>query len=511
MSLLWPILRNGLFNAKRIAAVDDTRSYSYAETVGGAFFVAEDIQTNTSRPNVGVMLPTCGAFGITLLGSWIAGRTVVPFNYLLGKAELQHCITDSDVDTIYTVQPLIDHLVKTVGEDWLPKGVKVRKIGDDFKFTGFPEPVLPPFYGRNDTAVILYTSGTSGMPKGVELTHWNLQSNVKGIIDHYNMTSKDVFLGVLPQFHSFGLTVGTLLPLFTGAKSVYSARFVPKKIVSLIKEHHPTITAMVPSMYRALLNSKDLDPEDMAGMRGAISGGEALPKAVAEAYLERFSIRLMEGYGLTETAPVSNCNIPTACRAGSVGKPIPGVRNIIVDEDENPVPTGVDGEILISGSNVMQGYYKKPDATNEVFTRVTSFSRTKPALAFKTGDIGHVDAEGYLFITGRRKELIITAGENVSPTEIEDVLCLHEQVNAAGVIPQKDEARGEVPIAFVEPAEGVDKAAINTMALRTFCRDHLPPHKVPREVFVIDELPRNPTGKIMRRSLKAPETAEAGF
>ena len=215
MSLLFSILKQALFNPRRTAVVDDRRSYSYAEIIGGAFYLAEDIVHGTSASNIGLLLPTSGAFPIAMLGCWLARRTPVPLNYLLSKDELNYVIEDSDIDTIYTVQAMIDHLG---GEENLPQGVKICRM-DEMKFTGLPELRWPPYFSRDDVAALVYTSATTGKPKGVMLTHGNLQSNVVAAIKHAQLTRADVFLGVLPQFHSFGLTVLTLVPLSIGSKA----------------------------------------------------------------------------------------------------------------------------------------------------------------------------------------------------------------------------------------------------------------------------------------------------
>jgi len=495
MSLLRPIVFRALKHPKRVAVIDDRRTYSYGKLLAGAMFVAREIRRATQARHVGVMLPTSGAFPITLLGSWFARRVPVPLNYLLAKDELQYVIGDSDIDTIITSTQMLEFIG---GPEVIPEGIKVIEL-EKVSFKGLPPLCWPPNPSDDELAVLLYTSGTSGKPKGVMLTHGNIQSNAEAAVEHANITKADTFLGVLPQFHSFGLTVLTLLPLRIGARVVYTARFVPRKIVSLIEEHRPDIFIAVPSMYGALLSVKKSGPESFKSIRLAVSGAEPLPDATYEAFQERFNLKLLEGYGLTETSPCTNWSTPDRHKRHSVGPALPGVGNVIVDNDGNPVDPNTEGEIILTGPNLMKGYYKLDEQTEQVITTITPPGDSTPARAFRTGDIGKLDEDGFLYITGRIKEMLIVGGENVFPREIEEVLNNHPSVKASAVVGKQDGMRGEVPIAFVEIEEGVD---FDESAIRNHCRDTLAQFKVPKEINVLDELPRNPTGKIMRRALK---------
>ena len=499
MSMLWPLVSTCLSRPGAVAVIDDQRSYTYAQILGGSLFLAEAIDAATSRPHVGILLPTGGGFPIAQMACWFARRTAVPLNYLLSREEIQYIIRDSDIDTVITAGPMLDFLG---GESIIPPGVKTLKL-ENVDFTGFPPPRWPPIVDRDDLAVILYTSGTSGKPKGVMLTHGNLRSNVFNAIDHAGMTATDTFLGVLPQFHSFGMTALTLIPLALGAKVVYSARFVPKKIIGLIAEHRPRIVMAVPSMYGAMLAVKSATKEDFTSVRLSISGGEPLPAAVFEEFESRFAVKILEGYGLTETSPVTNWSLPTRWRRKAVGPAIPQTDIIIVDEQNRPLPANAEGEILIDGPNIMRGYYKLPELTAQVFTEVSLPNGDGGVVRrrfFRTGDIGKIDEDGFLYITGRKKEMLIIAGENVFPREIEEVLNRHPSIHDSAVVGMMDDLRGEVPIAFVELNEG---AAFDEVDLRSWCRAGLAQFKVPREIRHLEKLPRNPTGKIMRRALKA--------
>jgi len=494
MSLLWPILKHALFHPRRTVMADDQRTYSHASVALGGAFIARAIDRATAAPHVGIMLPTSGAFALALVGSWLAKKTAVPVNYLLARDELQYVLRDSDIDTLITVDPMLEFVG---GESVIPDGVKLLKL-DKSLFKGLPPLRFPPRFRGDDVAVMLYTSGTSGRPKGVMLTHDNLHSNVLACIEHAKVTQDHVLLGVLPQFHSFGLTVLTLLPLYVGAKAVYTARFVPRRIIELIKEHRPDMFVAVPSMYGALLSVKSAGPQDLQSVYLAVSGGEPLPDAVFDAFQERFDITLREGYGLTETSPCTHWSTPTHSKRHSVGRQLPGVGTFIIDDHGKLLGPDIEGEIVLAGPNIMKGYYKLPDQTAEVMMDLPPEAGAFGNRGFKTGDIGRIDAEGYLYITGRKKEMLIISGENVFPREIEEVLNKHESIKASAVIGKRDDLRGEVPIAFVELEDGT---VFDEAKVRAFCRECLAQFKVPKEIRVMEELPRNPTGKIMRRKL----------
>lgn len=446
--------------------------------------LADLIERRSTTRTVGVMLPTGVGTPMAALAGWMLGRVVVPLNYLLKPEELQHVIDDCGTDTILTAGPLLE----ATGQS--PRVANLIKL-EDVRFTGFPEPRWPARTRDDDLAVLLYTSGTSGKPKGVMLTHANILANIDQCLKGVDFSPRDVVLGVLPQFHSFGLTVLTLLPLVVGCRAVFTAKFVPHKIIKLLREHRPTAFVAIPSMYNALLHVKDAEPADFASLRLPISGGEPLPRAVLDGFLERFGVRLCEGYGLTETTPVTNVCRPDEWRPGSVGRPLPGVVQRIVDlETGQDLPPGHDGEVRIAGPNIMKGYYRLPQETRAAFDDVGFF---------RTGDIGRMASDGHLSITGRLKEMLIVGGENVFPREIEEVLNRHPAVKDSGVVGCDDPMRGEVPIAFVEMNEG---EAFDERALLAWCRERLAGYKVPREVRLLDALPRNPTGKIMRRDLK---------
>jgi len=479
-----PILRNLFLHPTRIAVVDDQRAWKGFHLLAGAYHLARVIERETSRDHVGIMLPTSGLFPMAMIASWILGRTIVPLNYLLKPDDLAYVINDAELDAVVTVTPMIEMFGR------MPDGVKEIRL-DQQSFSGLPPVRQFKRVPDDRLAVILYTSGTSGKPKGVMLTAANLAANVRQARQWVDFNSADVMLGVLPQFHSFGLTVLTILPLSAGMKVVYTARFMPKRLLDLMAEHRPTIVIAIPSMYAAMLNAKSATPDHWSSLRYVVSGGEPLSEAVFDGFKERFGVTINEGYGLTETAPITNWCRPQDHRRKSVGMALPEIDEIILDPGGKRLPPNADGEVCIRGPNVMKGYYKLPDETARVFDA---------AGYFHTGDMGRMDDDGHLYITGRIKEMLIIGGENVFPREIEEVLNRHPSVGASAVIGVMDESRGEVPVAFIELKDG---AVFDERALRAHCREFLAQYKVPRDIRVLEKLPRNPTGKIMRRELKA--------
>jgi long-chain acyl-CoA synthetase len=470
--------------------VDDQRRFRGVEILAGAMHLASEIERRCSTWTVGVMLPTGGAFPMAALAGWMLGKTVVPLNYLLKPEELDFVIRDCQTDTVVSAGPMLSFVGRRPD---VPAIIEM----DRMSFKGVPELRWPALADDEDLALLLYTSGTSGRPKGVMLTHGNLTANIEQIEQWVRFTRDDVLLGVLPQFHTFGLTVLTLLPLAAGLRTVYSARFIPHRIIKLLREHRPTVLVAIPSMYNALLHVKDAGPEDFSSLRYIVSGGEPLPRAVFDGFRERFGVTINEGYGLTETSPVTNWCRPHEWRPHSVGRPLPGIDQRIADlAGGADLPPGHEGEVVMMGPNVMRGYFNRPQETAAAFD-ARGF--------FRTGDIGRRDEDGHLYITGRLKEMIIVGGENVFPREIEEVLNQHPAVGASGVIGVMDPIRGELPAAFVELKEGQQAGERELLA---WCRQRLAGYKVPRSVTVVPALPRNPTGKIMRRELK--RLAEAG-
>lgn len=476
----------------RVAVIDDRGQYTFAEVAQRVAGLGMLFSERTRNPRIGLFLPTGVGFAASFYAALVAGKTVVPINFLLGEREIGHIVADSGIDTIVSAPPLADRL------KGFPTGVV------DLTALSPPPPAataMPPLPAPSpaDLAVLMYTSGTSGLPKGVLLTYGNLAADVDAAIAHARLTGRHKFLGVLPLFHSTGMLATLLAPTQLAATVVYQARFSPVGMMKAIREHQLSILVAVPSMYGALLRLKEAGPADMTQVYAAISGGEPLPGNVREGFERKFGQPIYEGYGLTETIGPIAFNVPGARRAGSVGTIVPGATVKFVDDDGRDLPPGRDGEIWLKGPMIMKGYHNLPRETAEALT---------PDGFFKTGDIGHLDADGYLHITGRKKELIIVAGEKAAPREIEELLLTHPAIAQAAVLGKKDGSRGEVVVAFVVPKEG---HSVTQEAVREHCRANgLMQWKIPREVFVVTELPLSPTGKVLKRVLAEKLAAEVG-
>ncbi|MFO0873668.1 MAG: AMP-binding protein [Phycisphaerales bacterium] len=483
MKLLRRILHTTFRRPWREAIVDDQRTWRAIHVYIGALHLARAMERLSSAPRIGVMVPTSGLFPMATLAAWLLGRTVVPLNYLLGADELAYVVDDAELDAVVTVKPMLEFA------GGLPARARPLLL-EELATKGVPPMRRAARVAEDAIAVILYTSGTSGRPKGVMLTGANLLANIEQCVEWAQFTRRDVVLGVLPQFHSFGLTVLTLLPMTVGCKAIYTARFAPRRMLELMRRHRPTAMIAIPTMYNALRLARSAEPADFSSLRYAVSGGEPLPDAVFEGFLERFGVTINEGYGLTETSPVTHWCRPHEQRRKSVGRALPRVETRIVGHDGRPLGVGAEGEVRLRGPNVMAGYFKLPELTASVFDEEGFF---------RTGDIGRVDAEGHLYITGRLKEMLIIGGENVFPREIEEILNQHPSVKDSAVIGIPDESRGEVPLAFVELKEG---ATFDEPSLRAHCRAKLAGYKVPKEIRKVDALPRSPTGKIVRRQLR---------
>ncbi|MGN6726355.1 MAG: class I adenylate-forming enzyme family protein, partial [Tepidisphaeraceae bacterium] len=315
-------------------------------------------------------------------------------------------------------------------------------------------------------------------------------------IDHVKLTGDHRFLGIVPLFHSTGLLATMIAPITLGARVVYIGRFSPVATLKAIREHGISVLIGVPAMYGAVARLKDASAEDFSQMFACVSGGEPLPTQIREAFLHRFNTRIMEGYGLTETIGPVAFNTPVHYRAGSVGRLIPGAEVRFVDDNDQTLTHGETGEILLRGPMIMKGYHDLPAETATALT---------PDGFFRTGDLGHIDPDGFLFITGRKKDVIIIAGEKVYPREIEELLAAHPDLADVAIVGRKDESRGEAVVAFVVPREG---ETVTLESVRDFLRGRETVNwKIPKEVHVVSELPRSPTGKVLKRELVQKLTA----
>lgn len=487
-----------------VAVVDDRGSMTWKQLDSKARRLAKVLRGRTKRDKIGILLPSGGGFVTAFYATLYAGKTVVPLNFLLGVKETRHCLDDSGIDLVLTV----DLLLKKVdaGKAVTESDVKILDLMAfkpgllDIARQALPLP--SPRRDPDELAAILYTSGTSGLPKGVELTHGNLQRDAEACIVHVGLDdarnhtgragNEHTFLGIVPLFHSTGLLATLIAPVALGARMVYTARFSPVGTLKAIREHDVSVMAAVPSMYNAIARLKEAGPDDLKGMFMPISGGEPLPSRIRDAFREKFGVEIMEGYGLTETCGPICVNHPKAHRPGSVGKPLPGCEIRIVGENDQPSAGDEPGEILIKGPMVFRAYHHLPDATAAVKNNENFF---------RSGDLGRFDQDGYLYITGRKKDMLIVSGENVYPREIEETICQFPGVDVAAVVGRPDASRGEVPVAFVTVAEG---ETVTPEAVKAHCRSAgLNNYKVPRDVIIVDDLPLSPTGKVLKRELVA--------
>jgi long-chain acyl-CoA synthetase len=468
-------------NRSRTALIEEDRSWTFGELAEESDAIAAMLREKVPGDTVGVLLLNSQKYVTTLLGVWKAGKTPVPLNYLLPPQELAYIIKDSGMSALITSQ-FFAQAVAAVKPLFGDKGLILMADAPDFA----PKTAKPAETSYRDPALYLYTSGTTGKPKGVVLTHRNLAYNVESCQRAGGFDHRDSFLCLLPFFHTYAITGTILLPLLNGSKMVLVDRFQPLKVMKLIDEHAISVFLAIPSMYRVLAHSEG--DFNLQSVRFPISGGEPLPVAVAEAFEKRFGVPIFEGYGQTEASPVISLNVPTGQKLGTVGRALPGVEIAIWDEQKNPVETDVVGEIMVRAPSVMEGYYNLPDETAKTITREW----------LHTGDLGKMDAEGFVTITGRKKDLIISAGENIYPREIEEVLAQHPKVKEVAVIGVKDEVRGEVPKAFVIAREDM---TLEEKELRQFCRENLAGYKVPKHIAIVPDLPRTPTGKILKRML----------
>ena len=478
-----PLFRHAAERPDAPAVSDERASKTYRELATDALKIAALLKRATDKPRVGILLPSSCAFAAAFYGTLAAGKAAVPLNFLLGEREVGHIVTDSGIDLVLSAPPLIDNL----------RGMPGLNLIDLTAPPPMPADVKPPEPAHSDAddlAVLLYTSGTSGLPKGVRLTHGNLDADVHAAIDHYVFDRQHRFLGVIPLFHSTGLLACLIAPVTLGADAVYTARFGPVATAKAIRDGKVSVMAAVPSMYGAMLRLKDFSAEDFRSLYAPLSGGEPLATAIREGFKAKFHVPLMEGYGLTETCGPIAVNTPHHHRPGSVGRLLPGASAKIIDEDGGDLGDQKPGEICFAGPMVFKQYHNDPDATAAAFT---------PDGFFKTGDLGYLDKDGYLHVTGRKKDLIIVAGEKVPPREIEEVLSRHPSVADAAVVGKPDSSRGETVAAFVVRVAG---ESCDDNDLRDFCRQQgVANWKVPRDVVFVDELPRTPTGKVLKREL----------
>jgi long-chain acyl-CoA synthetase len=441
---------------------------------------------------VGVMLPNVPEFPVAYYGVLRAGCVVVPMNVLLKRREIAFYLEDSGAKLLLAWHGFAEEARDGAAD------AGAELVGVEPASFAATLAALEPAPGlvetaENDTAVILYTSGTTGKPKGAELTHVNLFRNadVSGRTTS-EIAQGDVVLGALPLFHSFGQTVSMNASLKVGACLTLVPRFDPGEALATMQRDGVTHFYGVPTMYGALLHHPERESFDTSALRICITGGASMPVEVLRGFEDTFGAKVMEGYGLSETSPVACSNHPGRERkAGSIGTPIEGVEMQVVDEDDNPVAQGEVGEIVIRGHNIMKGYWQRPDATAEAMRGGW----------FHSGDMARTDEDGYFYIVDRKKDLIIRGGYNVYPREVEEVLYEHPKIREAAVVGVPHDEWGEEIGAAVVLHEGEE---LPPEEVGAYVKERIAAYKYPRVVWFIDELPKGPTGKILKREIEPP-------
>lgn len=503
---------------KDVAVIFREQSMTYGELAVMIARLSAGFAAIGVRPGdkIGLLLPNCPPFVWAYFAASQMGAIVVPVNPLLKPAELEYIWRDAGVTLVVTVAPLLPvvqaarqnlpaltQIVCATPREELPDPALASLAGLFFLSDVIAEGVKAEgkrpkaeeavfSLSENDCAVIIYTSGTTGHPKGAMLSHKNLTRNVEQIQARLRFLPNDRFLTVIPLFHAFAATVCMNTCLMTGCATILLESFAPARTLETIEKHRATILPAVPAVFNALLTLTPEHPVDTSSLRVLVSGGAPLPTPTLAILEQRFGVPVIEGDGPTECSPVTSVNPLEGIRkAGSVGPPLPDVEVAIWDEQNRPVPTDEIGEIVVRGDNVMLGYLNQPDATREAMTDGW----------YHTGDLGKIDSDGYIFIMDRKKDMIITAGLNVYPREVEEVLLTHEGVADAAVIGQADALRGEDVLAVVVRRSGVEPS-VGERELIRYCRERLANYKTPRRVLFRDTLPRGGTGKVVKRLLK---------
>ncbi len=496
----------------RTAVICGEMRFTYAEINAKANQVANGLKKLGIEKGQKVALssPNLPFFPIIYYGILKAGAVVVPLNILFKSREIAYHLDDSDARAFFCFEGSKE---LPLGEEGF-KGFQNTDACENFVLLTLDPKAESPYENtqtfwqfieneptefesettsETDTAVILYTSGTTGQPKGAELTHLNVVLNARLSDTMYPRRDADVHLITLPLFHSFGQVVQMNAGFYNRATLVLLPRFTPEDALTLMEKHDVTIFAGVPTMYWALFNYADADRFDLEriskNLRLCKSGGSPLPVEVLKGFEAKFNTKMVEGYGLSETSPVAVFNKYGESKAGSIGFPVWGVEVRIVDENGDDVPEGSLGEIAIRGHCVMKGYYKRPEATQAAIRNGW----------FHTGDIGRRDAEGYLYITDRVKDMILRGGFNVYPRELEEVLMTHEGVSLCAIVGVASNEHGEEIKAYIVKKDGVE---LTETEIIEWCKANMASYKYPRFVEFLESLPMTATGKILKRELR---------
>ena len=490
---------SALARPEHVALRMGERAITYAQLDRAARGVATSLQSRAIQPGdaVALLVPNVPEFTIAYFGALYAGCAIVPINVLAAAPEVAYFLADSGAKLLIAHPLFADAAQRGAAEADRPlvlagAGTDAAKRADTLESMQQAAPCrgLHPT-GADDVAVILYTSGTTGKPKGAVLTHSNLFVNSAFVVPRLIPPSPDlVALATLPLFHSFGQTCIQNATLAQGGTVTLLPRFDPKSAFEILERDRVTIFAGVPTMYFALLHHALEREYNLSSLRHCMTGGAPMPVEVMSAFERRFGVPVLEGYGLSETSPVASFNMLDRPRKpGSIGYPVWGVEMAILDDGDCALPDGERGEIAIRGHNVMAGYWKRPDATKE----------TLRSGWFHSGDIGYRDEDGCYWIVDRKKDMILRGGFNVYPREVEEVLYAHAAVAEAAVVGVPHESHGEEVKAYVALRPG---ARASAEELISWCRERLAAYKYPRTVELREALPKGPTGKILKRELR---------
>ena len=485
----------------KTAIILDEHKLTYAQLCVQTKRVANVLKAKGVGPGdkVAMMIPNTPHFPIVYYAILHLGATVVPVNVLLTAPEIEYYLEDSEATVFVTFAMFYEdsakafqevetcgHLLVVAAPEDVPVGERLEPLAE----AASPECEVA-VTSSEDTAVILYTSGTTGHPKGAELTQFNVFFNAYYAQQRIITTREDdVALAVLPLFHSFGQTCVMNATLLAGGTITLVPSFSTDKVLEVIQRDRVTLLSLVPTMYFFILHAENADDFDLSSIRMAVSGGAALPVEVMRQFKEKYGVQILEGYGLSETSPVASFNvIERPCKPGSIGLPIWGTEMKVMREDGTLAELDEVGEIVVRGHNVMKGYYNKPVATEEAV--VDGW--------LHTGDLGREDDEGYFFVVDRKKDMILRGGENIYPREIEEVLYGHPAVQEACVVGIPDEIRGEEVKAFLALKEGTEATEED---VAEYCKERLAKYKLPRIIEFLPTLPKGPTGKILKRELR---------
>jgi long-chain acyl-CoA synthetase len=491
-------------NPGKPAIVSDEGTLSYAELDRASDVVAANLVAQGIDPGdaIGLQLPNVPEFAVALYGILKAGAVAVPMNVLNKGPEVAFFLADARAQAMITAaecapEGLRGAELAGVGKAYVVGPYDLGKAHT--RPRAFDELLAPttgraPFVQRSpgDAAILLYTSGTTGKPKGVELTHFQLFMNANAHVDGFEMDSATVVIAVMPLFHALGLSGILNATISTAGTVVLVRRFEPLSVLEAIQEHRATLLHGVPTMYHALLNHPEAAAFETSSLRICGSAGAPIASELLDSFERQFDVVILEAYGLTESGPVATFNRRHHRKPYSIGTPVWGVELEIWDEDHNELPAGRDhiGELVIRGHNTMGGYLNNPQATEEAFAGGW----------LHTGDLGYRDEDGFFFIVDRKKEMIIRGGYNVYPREVEDVLYGHPDVDEVAVVGVPDERLGEEVKAFVTLKPGRE---VTVAELIGFAKSRVAAYKYPRQVEIISDLPKSPTGKILKKELVA--------